>query len=149
MLFRSEKLSLLDFPNFQTLVDKAIVAEHASKELMDSRKRKWETQKASQSSSARPRFGPSQGSRPPTSVPPKSSAPVPHRQQAVPLTRAPASQQSGPRNPAANVTCFACNRKGHYANQCPQKTAAAAPRPNGGRGQGGGSPQDQKIIPAD
>ncbi|MBJ4058700.1 hypothetical protein JGD43_25615, partial [Salmonella enterica subsp. enterica serovar Goldcoast] len=66
--------------------------------------------------------------------------------QAVPQSRAPASQQSGPRNPAANVTCFSCNQKGHYENNCPKKTGAA-PRPNGGCGQGGGSSQDQKIAP--
>ncbi|MBJ4473577.1 hypothetical protein JGE33_24720, partial [Salmonella enterica subsp. enterica serovar Kentucky] len=65
----------------------------------------------------------------------------------MPQSRAPASQHSGSRNPAANVTCFACNQKGHYANNCPKKTGAA-PRPNGGRGQGGGSSQDQKVVPA-
>ena len=90
---------------------------------------------------ARPRSGQSQGSRP------QASAPPPRPSQAVPQSRAPASQQSGPRNPAAGVTCFSCNQKGHYANQCPQKTGAA-PRPNGGRGQGGGSSQDQKMVPA-
>lgn len=56
--------------------------------------------------------------------------------------RVPVGQQGGPRNPAADVTCFFCNNKGHYANQCPKKTRVA-PRPNGGRGQGNG--HDQKV----
>ncbi|MGL6083603.1 MAG: hypothetical protein ACRC4N_14545, partial [Gammaproteobacteria bacterium] len=142
-----DKLSIVDFPDFQALVDKAIVAEHAARELMDSRKRKWETYKSSKSSSSRPRFGQSQGFQSQFSAPPRSPAPVPRSSQAVPQSRAPASQQSGSRNPAASVTCFACNQKGHYANQCPKKTGAA-PRPNGGRGPGGGSSQDQKIVPA-
>ena len=60
--------------------------------------------------------------------------------------RVPASQQGGLRNPAAEVTCFFCGIKGHYANSCPKKTRAA-PRPNGGRGQGSGHPPDQKVVP--
>ena len=59
-----EKLSLIDFPDFQTLVDKTIVLEHKGRVLGESRKRKWETPKSSQTSDARPRFGQSQGSRP-------------------------------------------------------------------------------------
>ena len=35
-----DKLFIIDFPDFQTLVDKAIVAEHAGRELVASRKRK-------------------------------------------------------------------------------------------------------------
>lgn len=104
-----DKLSIADFPDFQTLVDKAIVAEHAARELMDSRKRKWETYKTSRPSSSRPRFGQSQGYHSHSSAPPRSPAPVPRPSQAVPQSRAPASQQGGPRNPAAGVTCFSCN----------------------------------------
>ena len=129
------------------MVDEAIVAEHAGRELIASRKRKWEAQKSSKASFARPRFGQSQGSYQQSSTPPRPSAPVPRPSQAVPQSRAPASQQSGPRNPAAGVTCFFCSQKGHYANQCPKKTGAA-PRPNGGRGPGNGSSQDQKVAPA-
>ena len=58
-----EKLSITDFPDFQTLVDKAIVAEHAIQELFGSRKRKWETQRTSQPSFARPRSGQTSGDR--------------------------------------------------------------------------------------
>ena len=103
--------------------------------------------RSSKASFARPRFGQSQGSYQQSSTPPRSSAPAPRPPQAVPQSRAPATQQSGPRNPAAGVTCSFCNQRGHYANQCPKKTGAA-PRPNGGRGQGGGPAQDQKIVPA-
>ena len=55
-----------------------------------------------------------------------------------------ASSTSGFRN-LADVTCFFCHQKGHFANVCPKK-AGAAPRPNGGRGQGSGHPPDQKVI---
>ena len=104
-----EKLSIVDFPDFQTLVDKAIVLEHKDRVLGESRKRKWEAQKSSQTSVARPRFGQVQGSRPQVSAPARPSAPPPRPSQAVPQSRAPASQQSGPRNTAAEVTCFSCN----------------------------------------
>ena len=52
-----EKLSIVDFPDFQTLVDKVIILEHKGRVLGESRKRKWETHKSSQTSDARPRFG--------------------------------------------------------------------------------------------
>ena len=100
-----EKLSVIDFPDFQTLVDKAIVAEHAIRELLASRKRKWETQKSSQTSFARPRFGQSQGTHVQTSAPPRTSAPAPRHPQAVFRPRAPVALQSGLRN-LADVTCF-------------------------------------------
>ena len=55
-----EKLALVDFPDFQTLVDKVIILEHKGQVLSESRKRKRETHKSSHTSDARPRFGKSQ-----------------------------------------------------------------------------------------
>ena len=138
-----EKLSVIDFPDFQTLVDKAIVAEHAIQELTGSRKRKWEAQKSSRPSFARPRSEPTSGAQVQSSAPSRSSASVSGPPQAVSRPRAPVASSTGPRN-MADVTCFFCSQKGHYANACPKK-AGAAPRPNGGRGQGSGHPPDQKV----
>ena len=71
-----DKLSIVDFPDFQTLVDKAIVAEHAGRELFDSRKRKWEAHKSSRASSYRSRFQQSQGSYSQAATPPRPVASV-------------------------------------------------------------------------
>ena len=90
-----EKLSITDFPDFQTLVDKAIVAEHAIRELFGSRKRKWETQRTSQTSSARPRFGQSSGAHVQSSAPSRSSASVSRPPQAVFRPRAPVASSTG------------------------------------------------------
>ncbi|MBJ4058611.1 retrotransposon gag domain-containing protein [Salmonella enterica subsp. enterica serovar Goldcoast] len=70
-----DKLAAVDFPDFQALVDKAIIVEHKGRALVDSRKRKWEAHKSSKTSFSRPRFQQSQGSQ--ASAPPRSSAPTP------------------------------------------------------------------------
>ena len=72
-----DKLSIVDFPDFQTLVDKAIIAEHKGRALGESRKRKWEAQKSARADLPRPLFGQAQVPRPQASPPPRPSAPVP------------------------------------------------------------------------
>lgn len=139
-----DKLSVVDFPNFQTLVDKAIVAEHKVRALEESRKRKWEAQKSARANISRPRVGPAPVARSQAPPPLRLSAPVSRPPQAVFQPRARAAQQGGLRN-IADVTCFFCNLKGHYANNCPKKLGAAI-RPNGGRGQGSSHPPDQKGV---
>ena len=62
---------------------------------------------------------------------PKELAATPRPSQAVPQSRAPASQQCGLHN-LADVTCFCCQVKGHYANKCPNRGASTSrfvPRP--------------------
>ena len=142
-----DKLSIIYLPNFQTLVDKAIVAEYKRRVLGESRKREWEAQRSARGSLPCPCFGQAPMPRPQAPPPPRPPMFVSHPPQAVFQSRAPTGQQGGTRNPAAEVICFFYNQKGHYANSCPKKTGAA-PHPNGGRGQGGGPSQDQKVVPA-
>lgn len=65
-----DKLAVLGFPNFQTLVDKAIVTEHKGRALDKSRKRNNEAQRSVRERFPRPRFG---------------QPPMPHFQASPPL----------------------------------------------------------------
>ena len=70
----------------------------------------------------RPKGGRGQGSDPPPDleVVQKAAATSPFLSQPVMQSLVPARQPGGLRN-LADVTCFSCNHKGHYANNCPLK----------------------------
>jgi hypothetical protein len=125
------------FPDFQTLLNKAIELESKRKEL-DEQKRKFQSHWQS-SSNTRPRFSsqqsPSQyrpggqGGRYPQNLQLQRSF---QPQRFNPQTpRAPTPQQShfnnGSGAPVRNTTpvqpngCFKCGELGHYANNCPKR----------------------------
>jgi hypothetical protein len=125
------------FPNFQTLLDKAISLESKRRELGE-QKRKFQSQGQS-SSNARPRYnapqnpqfrsgGHSEKFQQNQSFQRSAQQPQRFSQQ---IPRAPIQQQNRPNNasgaPVRNTTpvqpsgCFKCGELGHYANNCPKR----------------------------
>jgi hypothetical protein len=121
------------FPNFQTLLDKAIGLESKRRELGE-HKRKFQSQGQS-SSNARPRYNAPQnpqfrlGGQGGNFQENQSFQQPHHFNQQTP--RAPIQQQNRPNNasgaPVRNTTpvqpsgCFKCGEWGHYANNCPKR----------------------------
>jgi hypothetical protein len=137
------------FDSFQKMVDKAIMVEHARKE-MGVQKRKYESSTQS-SSNARPRFNAPQG------TPFRSGGQnvnfgqsqyqrfnqqgqqqleAQHVGQSVQRSNFQQNRQGTPtgtpmRNnataPAGGNTCFRCGEVGHYANRCPKGNGQNTP----------------------
>jgi hypothetical protein len=137
------------FPDFQTLVNKAIGLESKRKE-MGEQKRKFQSHGQS-SSNTRPRFSSQQsltsyrpgghGGRYPQNMQLQCSS---QPQRFNPQTpRAPTPQLSRPNNgsgaPVRNTNlvqpggCFKCGELGHYANNCPKRVMQTPQRDSGNR----------------
>ena len=108
------QLSVLQFTDFQAMVNTALISEKEHRTIYDSHKRKIE-------------FGkdrPEEGHKKPRSWPPNSQAPAP------PTTWTPPRKEGYPRNEFYHKrplvddckrenSCFKCNKKGHYIADCP------------------------------
>ena len=133
-------LAVHEFRNFQHMVNKAIVVEHKSVAVEESKKRKKAAQSPASGSSSRQRTGPFQTSRYQAPVPPRypAATPSPSLPAAQRNNGGKNSQNNGAYKP--NVTCFHCGRQGHYASQClakqrgmPQTYRATTPTPAAAR----------------
>ena len=131
-----DKLSIVDFPDFRTLVDKATQAESKFSALEASRKRKRDALTAAQSSAPRPRQVQSQPARQPVyqaRQAPRQPAyvhrpPQQQQQSRPPVTRT--ASQTSSHGSTAHIDCWNCGQKGHYSSACTQ------PKKAGPLGQG-------------
>ena len=131
-----DKLSIVDFPDFRTLVDKATQAESKFSALEASRKRKRDALTAAQASASRPRQVQSQPARQPTfqaRQAPRQPAyvhrpPQQQQQSRPPVTRT--ASQTSSHGSTAHIDCWNCGQKGHYSSACTQ------PKKAGPLGQG-------------
>src|SRR4051812_38689750 len=121
-------IHLMDFGNFQGLVNKAMKAESGKVEYEETRKRPQEGYNKAGSSNKKCRV----------SVPysAMSCAPyTPMSSRYAPRLNATSNNAGGssypPAGNASGFICFNCRQSGHYAKECPQKNAAEkAPPPN-------------------
>ena len=127
-----------DFPDFATMVNKAIIFETAQQEHKDSLKRHREVGSSSGSAQKRRLWIPHSVFRQAAPAPRPSYAaprlpPPPPRQpraQPAPSNTAPLRPQDG--------LCFKCRQPGHMARDCPQNQTQMVLRP-AGRGNGRGN----------
>jgi hypothetical protein len=137
------------FPDFETLLNKAIGLESKRKELHE-QKRKFQSHGQS-SSNTRPRFSSQQslsqyrpggqGGRYPQNMQLQHSFQPQHSNPQTPRTHTP--QQSRSNNglgaPVRNTTpvqhngCFKCGELGHYANNCAKRAVQTPERDNSHR----------------
>ena len=119
-----DRLPAYTFPDFQLVVENPVVAGDRKRKRKDRRKCQEKTQgDSSKVANVTCFFCKLKGHY--AIDCPKELAATPRPSQAVPQSRAPASQQCGIRN-LADVTCFCCKLKGHYANHCPEKLGATS-----------------------
>jgi hypothetical protein len=143
------QLMVHTFDSFQKMVDKAIMVEHARKE-MGEQKRKYESSTQS-SSNARPRFNAPQGTRfrlggqnvnfgqnqyQRFNQQGQQQQQAQYAGQSVQRSNFPQNRPGTPtgtpvRNnataPAGGNTCFRCGEAGHYANCCPKGNGQNTP----------------------
>lgn len=115
-----DKLPVHAFPDFQLVAENPVVAMGRKRKSEDRRRCQGRTQGDSSKVAGVTCFFCNLKGHYANNCPKKLAA-TPRRSQAVPPSRAPASQQGGPRKSDAGITCFFCSKKGHYANNCPLK----------------------------
>src|ERR1041385_1040671 len=135
------QLSMLDFPDFQILVNKALIAEREYKSVIelkaayDDRKRKYEARKAPYEPSAqKPRMVQAAPQPAPTNFKPSwnngNAATNKPAVQGKPFVSNQVREDC-----MRNGTCLNCGKPGHYAKQCTNKTGKPAPQVNNMGGQ--------------
>src|ERR1041385_7681718 len=135
------QLSMLDFPDFQTLFNKAVIAEREYKSVIelkaayDDRKRKYEAKKAPYEPSAqKPRMVQAAPQPAPTNFKPSwnngNAATNKPAVQGKPFVSNQVREDC-----MRNGTCFNCGKPRHYAKQCTHKTGKPAPQVNNMGGQ--------------
>ena len=106
------------FPDFKTLVDKAIILENEHRNINEIRKR--HTTQLEQVRNNRPR---NDFQRP---VAPRPPIPAPRPQQSHSFFH----NKTKDTTFRPGITCFTCGEKGHYARQCPKQGNKNVPKPN-------------------
>ncbi|KAF0917312.1 hypothetical protein E2562_017488 [Oryza meyeriana var. granulata] len=145
-----------DFPDFPTLVNKAIGWEHKHRGVVESRKRNWAARKPAGGSSSQQHVWHPATVRPsapalaryPASPQARPQPPAPRVPQPPPC---PAAQQATDFRP---VDCYNCGEYGHYSNRCPKKVPGPvqfapphAPAGPAARGRGRGAPPARNPAP--
>ena len=102
------------FPDFKTLVDKAITLENERRSLEDFRKRKRDQTTFARNHRSKKEFQKGDSHKTPTN-------------NSRPTKNFHARDKEFTYRPG--VTCYACGEEGHYAKQCP-KPSNSTPRPN-------------------
>ena len=104
------------FPDFKTLVDKAITLENERRSLEDLRKRKRDQTTLARNHRSKTDFQ-------------KGATHKPTTNNSRPIKNFHARDKEFTYRPG--VTCYACGEEGHYAKQCP-KPRNSTPKPNNG-----------------
>src|ERR1043165_8988919 len=132
---------MLDFPDFQTLVNKALIAEREYKfvielkAIYDDLKRKYEARKAPYEPSAqKPRVMQTAPQPTPANFKPSCGNGNAANHKTAAQGKPFISNQVRV-DCMKNGTCFNCGKPGHYAKQCPNKTGKPAPQVNNMGGQ--------------
>ena len=108
------QLSVLQFPDFQAMVNTALISGRDHCTIYDSHKNKFESRK----------HQPEEAHKKPRTRPPNSQAPTP------PTTWTPPRKEGYPRSEFYHKrplvddckrenSCFKCGKKGHYIADCP------------------------------
>nr|CAB3502402.1 unnamed protein product [Digitaria exilis] len=150
------------FPNFQTMLDKAIGCENTRKELSE-QKRKFQSSSSGQTSNTRPRYNSSQGyqnrsggngghyqqgqqiqhSGQQAQRYPQQTPRTPNQQQNRSGNGTPPVRTNNPATPVPPNGCFKCGDMGHYANKCPKRNPQT-PQTQRSDGQRSAQPSSQQ-----